>query len=153
MVQEKLIKLSSFTQLSTLVKDKIVLIGVGKDSKDVHLTPYTKGPWPDKIPGVMVHAQMTSQIISAVLNQRPLLWWLPQWGELLWIGSWSLVGGLLVWRLHSPSYLGVAVFAGISLLSGVCYVLLLQGGWIPFIPSALGLVATSGSIVVYSIFK
>ncbi|EGJ32366.1 MULTISPECIES: CHASE2 domain-containing protein [Moorena] len=141
------------SQLPTLVKDKIVLIGVGKDSKDVHLTPYTKGPWPDKIPGVMVHAQMTSQIISAVLNQRPLLWWLPQWGELLWIGSWSLVGGLLVWRLHSPSYLGVAVFAGISLLSGVCYVLLLQGGWIPFIPSALGLVATSGSIVVYSIFK
>ncbi|AOY79343.1 CHASE2 domain-containing protein [Moorena producens JHB] len=137
------------SQLPQLVKDKIVLIGVGKDSKDVHLTPYTKGPWPDKIPGVMVQAQMTSQIISAVLNQRPLIWWLPQWGEMLWIASCSLVGGLLVWRLHSPSYLGVAVFVGISLLSGVCYGLLLQGGWIPFIPSALALVATSGSIVVY----
>ncbi|NEO95025.1 MAG: CHASE2 domain-containing protein [Moorea sp. SIO3G5] len=141
------------SQLPDLVKNKIVLIGVGKDLKDVHQTPYTKGPWSDKIPGVMVQAQMSSQIISAVLKQRPLLWWLPQWLEVLWIGSWSLVGGLLVWRLHSPSYLGIAVFVGISLLSGVCYGLLLQGGWIPFIPSALALVATSGSIVVYSMFK
>ncbi|NEO37082.1 MAG: CHASE2 domain-containing protein [Moorea sp. SIOASIH] len=137
------------SELPDLVKNKIVLIGVGKDLKDVHQTPYTKGPWSDKIPGVMLQAQMSSQIISAVLKQRPLLWWLPQWLEVLWIGSWSLVGGLLVWRLHSPSYLGVAVFVGISLLSGVCYGLLLQGGWIPFIPSALALVATSGSIVVY----
>ncbi|NEO46114.1 MAG: CHASE2 domain-containing protein [Moorea sp. SIO4A3] len=141
------------SQLPQLVKDKIVLIGVGKDLKDVHQTPYTKGPWSDKIPGVMVHAQMSSQIISAVLKQRPLLWWLPQWLEVLWIGIWSVVGGLLVWRLHSPSYLGIAVFAGISLLSGVCYALLLQGGWIPFIPSALALVATSGAIVFHSMFK
>ncbi|NET83156.1 MAG: CHASE2 domain-containing protein [Moorea sp. SIO1F2] len=141
------------SQLPDLVKDNIVLIGVGQDSKDLHRTPYTKGPWSDKIPGVMVQAQMSSQIISAVLDKRPLLWWLPQWGEVLWIGSWSVVGGLLVWRLHSPSYLGVAVFVGISLLSGVCYGLLLKGGWIPFIPSALALVATSGAIVVYSIFK
>ncbi|NEQ82479.1 MAG: CHASE2 domain-containing protein, partial [Moorea sp. SIO2I5] len=125
----------------------------GKDLKDVHQTPYTKGPWSDKIPGVMVHAQMSSQIISAVLKQRPLLWWLPQWLEVLWIGIWSVVGGLLVWRLHSPSYLGIGVFVGISLLSGVCYGLLLKGGWIPFIPSALALVATSGSIVIHSMFK
>ncbi|NEP48445.1 MAG: CHASE2 domain-containing protein, partial [Moorea sp. SIO3C2] len=150
---QNLLKGKLDSQLSHLVKDKIVLIGVGQDLKDVHQTPYTKGPWPDKIPGVMVHAQMSSQIISAVLDKRPLLWWLPQWGEVLWIASCSVVGGLLVWRLHSPSYLGIAVFVGISLLSGVCYGLLLQGGWIPFIPSALALVATSGAIVVSSMFK
>ncbi|NEQ81607.1 MAG: CHASE2 domain-containing protein, partial [Moorea sp. SIO2I5] len=44
---QELLKGKLDSQLPQLVKDKIVLIGVGKDLKDVHQTPYTKGPWSD----------------------------------------------------------------------------------------------------------
>ncbi|MDF5723298.1 MAG: CHASE2 domain-containing protein, partial [Rhizonema sp. PD37] len=69
------------------VKDKIVLIGVDSQSVQDHfLTPYSMATTPhQEIPGVLLHAHMVSQILSAVLDHRPLLWVLPAWGEILWI--------------------------------------------------------------------
>jgi CHASE2 domain-containing sensor protein len=125
---------------SAWVKDKIVLIGVTAPSqKDDHLMPFSVET---PLRGVILQAQMTSQIISAVLDGRPLIWVWPDWGENLWIFAWSAVGGLLVWRVRSPLFLGVGCAIALISLGGICGILLSYGGWVPMVPAALVLGAT-----------
>jgi CHASE2 domain-containing sensor protein len=138
-----------------LVKDRIVLIGTTAESfHDYWLTPYSAGQLPfEEMPGVIVQAHMVSQILSAVLDNRPLFWFWSKWGEALWVWSWSLAGGLLAWRVRPLVHLGLAGGAALGTLYGVCFVLLIQGGWVPLIPSALALVATGGTVVTYIAFQ
>ncbi|WP_375509745.1 CHASE2 domain-containing protein [uncultured Nostoc sp.] len=130
------------------VKDKIVLIGVDSQSaKDYFLTPYSMATSPhQEISGVLLHAHMVSQIISAVLDKRSLLWVLPAWGEILWICSTSLVAGILAVYSRSQLKLAILISAELLILYGCCFILLLYGGWMPFLPSALGLVITGISV-------
>jgi CHASE2 domain-containing sensor protein len=137
-----------------MVRNRVVLIGITAPSvKDYFFTPYSEGKtYYQQMPGVVAHAQMVSQMLSAVLDGRPLLWVWPWWGEMLWIWGWSLLGGLLFWR--SPLFVRLgAVAIALLILSLLCFVLLIQGGWIPLIPSALALVFTGGSVVAYAEFK
>ena len=132
------------------VEDKIVLIGITAFSfKNYVATPYSRNRQrSEKIPGVFVQAEMTSQIISAALGDRPLLGFWPQWGEFFWIFGWSLAGGLLAWQLRS-CWIFVAPTAGaIVLLYGTCLFFLIQGTWVPLVPSALALVLTEITIVL-----
>ncbi|WP_026733185.1 CHASE2 domain-containing protein [Fischerella sp. PCC 9605] len=128
------------------IKNRIVLIGVAAkgDFPDYWATPYS-GKLDNQMPGVLLQAHMVSQILSAVLDERPLLrTWRPL-AEVMWIGVWSLAGGLLVWRIQYPST-RLAIF--IVVCSGILYIfclgLFIQGYWVPFIPSALTLVGTVG---------
>jgi CHASE2 domain-containing sensor protein len=74
-------------ELPNLVKGRIVLIGTTAESfKDSFPTSYRASQRSQKMPGVMIQAHMVSQIINAVLEQRPLLWWWPSWGELSGFG-------------------------------------------------------------------
>jgi CHASE2 domain-containing sensor protein len=134
-----------------LVKNRIVLIGVTAASvHDDFSTPYSAGTWPrQKLPGVLVQAQMVSQILSAVLDGQPLLWVWSAWGEILWIWGWSLVGSVIAWGLRwwLLLRLGLVVIMLVTLY-GICFVLLLQGGWVPLVPSALALAIAAGSVVV-----
>ncbi|MBD2103157.1 CHASE2 domain-containing protein [Leptolyngbya sp. FACHB-261] len=129
------------------VKDRIVLIGVTAQSfNDYWATPYSQGPQ-QKIPGVLIQAQMVSQLLSAVLDQRPLLGTWPLWGDILWIWSWSLLGsGLAVWGSHrSVRHLALAVSLAGGVLLTACWGLLIGGIWVPLVPSALALLAGSSS--------
>ncbi|MEH1919431.1 CHASE2 domain-containing protein [Nostoc sp.] len=130
------------------VKDKIVLIGVdSQGAKDYFLTPYSMATTPyQQISGVLLQANMVSQIISAVLDKRPLLWILPAWGEILWICGTSLVAGILAVYSRSLLKFAILISAELVILYGCCFVLLLYGGWMPFLPSALGLVITGISV-------
>ncbi|MEL6381736.1 MAG: CHASE2 domain-containing protein [Cyanobacteria bacterium J06626_18] len=135
--------------LADWVRDRIVLIGLGNLIKDSHLTSYSHGAYPERMLGVEIHAQMTSQILSAVLDQRPLLWWYPEWLEWIWIYSWSLLGGAIVWRFRSVSRRSLSIgIAGVG-LSGICFMALLWGGWLPLVPAVLGIFSTSGVSVLY----
>jgi CHASE2 domain-containing sensor protein len=136
---------SADERLTQLIKDRIVFIGVAGEKQDMHDTPYSNSD--RQTPGVMIHAHMVSQILSATLNGRSLLWWWPQWVEILWIGSWSLLGSMVILPWKSLLYQGVAMSIALVILVGSCYILLLAGGWIPFVPSALGLIAT-GAIAI-----
>ena len=126
------------------LKGRIVLVGVtGLSSGDVWLTPYS---WvlshADKsLPGVMLQAQMISQLLSAVLEpHRPLIWWWPEWGEMLWILAWATVGGVQAGLIRRLLPLGVAVTASLAVLYGICYSVFTQAGWIPIIPAAFSLI-------------
>lgn len=138
-----------------LIRDRIVLIGVTAASiDDAFYTPYSPViPEQAKMPGVVVHAQVVSQILSAALDGRPLFWYWPNWGEALWIWAWGIGGGLIGWKLRHPLWLGLSGAGALALLGGVCYGVFLYAGWIPFIPAGLGAIATGGSVIVYVAYK
>ena len=134
------------------VKDRIVLIGVtANNSGDLWSTPYGSGT-SEQVSGIFIQAHMVSQILSAVLEGRPLLWVLPQWGETLWIWSWSLAGAIIAWHFRSSTHLGIAGGAALLTLSGLCFIFLwIHGGWMPLIPSMLVLVTTMGTFVYFPV--
>lgn len=132
------------------VKDKIILIGTTAQSyHDYFNTPYlNREGVNEEIPGVIVQGQMVSQVLSAVLDHRPLLWFLPWWEEIFWVYGWSLAGGLLAWRLRSPLFLVIIiVVAGGGLYSACFLALSTSGCWLPIVPPAITLVATSGIVL------
>jgi CHASE2 domain-containing sensor protein len=132
------------------VKDRVVLIGVTAESiPDNNLTPYSNRVQPpQQLPGVFVHAQMVSQVLSAVLNERPLLWVWPDWAEGFWVIGWSVVGGALAISQRSRVRFVLAISASVVVLIAMCWGGLLNGGWLPLIPSALVLVITGGIVFV-----
>jgi CHASE2 domain-containing sensor protein len=132
------------------IKDRVVLIGVSAESvKDDHLTPYSnKRQPPQRMSGVFVHAQMMSQVLSAVLDGRPLLWVLPDWAEGLWIVGWSVVGGALAMNVRSRFQFFLFISASVVVLIAMCWGGLLYGGWLPLVPSALVLLITGGIVFV-----
>jgi adenylate cyclase len=141
-------------------RDRVVLIGmVGDSSNDLFFTPYSSNllTLPDPVPGVEIHANITSQILSAVLNGRPLIrsWQEPVEG--LWIFAWSIIGTLLAWRAMrytgQPQALllkaiGIILFAAVS-LGGSAYAALAIGWWIPVVPPALTLIGSAAAITAY----
>ncbi|WP_424097429.1 CHASE2 domain-containing protein [Moorena producens] len=133
------------------VKDKIVLIGItAKIAKDYHPTPYSALQWPyQEMPGVILQAQMVSQMISAGLGERPLLSVWSPWGDLFWVWGWSIIGGTIAWHCGRILYWGLATITATGVLYLLCFGLFTLGVWVPLVPSALALVATSGIVVVY----
>ena len=140
-----------------LVKDRIVLIGSTAPSlKDIFNTPYSSGKVDNsgKMAGVVIHANSVSQILSAVLEpQEPLFWFLPQWGETLWILVWSLAGGLIASRIQHPVRLGIASGVTLAVLIGGNFFIFTQGGWIPVVSPTLGLLLGASSILGYSAYQ
>lgn len=129
-------------ELVESMKNRIVLIGVTASSThDYWETPYSASA-PDnekEIPGVFVQAQMVSHILSAVLDRRPLLWWWSEWVEAFWVWGWSLLGGIIAWRIWQPLYLGLAIAIALLTLFSICFGIFIQAGWIPLVPSVLAL--------------
>ena len=134
----------------SLVKDRVVLIGYTTPiAKDDFYTPYSAGLQDSqKMPGVVIHAQHVSQILSTVLNNRPLMWCWSEGPEILWILGWSVVGGLLAWRIRRLWLFGLGVVIGVGVLYGTTYVLFLNSGWVPLVPPIIGLVATAIVVVL-----
>jgi adenylate cyclase len=137
------------------IRDRIVLVGATTpEAKDEFYTPFSGGLRDSqKMAGVVVHAQSVSQILRAVLDDRPLLWSWPTWGEALWIVLWGLGGGLFAWYIRRPVTYGAVAIALLGGLYGICFVILLQGGWIPIVPAALALGFASGGVVLLDRFN
>nr|WP_199290126.1 CHASE2 domain-containing protein [Leptolyngbya sp. FACHB-36] len=121
------------------LRGKIVLIGIMSFSaKDLAYSGAIAPINPGQVYGVEMQAHAISQILSAVLDRRPLLRVWPEGWEYLWIAAWGVVG-LSLGRVRSPwkILLGLAV-AVVSLIGG-CYGLILLGWWAPVVPALLGL--------------
>jgi diguanylate cyclase (GGDEF)-like protein len=133
------------------VKDKIVLIGTtAQSSRDVFLTPYSPAQKQNpKMSGVLVHAQMLSQILSAVLEGQSLFWMWPEWAEILWKGSWAVVGGVVAWRIQHPGKAGLVGGAAAIGLVGITYGIFTAGGWVPLVSPGLGLLMTGVGVSAY----
>ena len=131
--------------LDEWARDRIVLIGL-VDAKDAHFTPSQQ----NRTSGIVVHAHMASQLVSAVLDQRPLIWWWPEWLEIAWLGGWSILSGSLVWRRGQRYYIWLGLTGVlVATVSGLCYLTLLQGGWLPLVPSVVAIVITTSGVILY----
>ncbi|MEA5570511.1 CHASE2 domain-containing protein [Calothrix sp. UHCC 0171] len=130
------------------IQNRIVLIGIADLSAgDYWSTPYGAGS-SHKIPGVLVHAHMLSQILSYVLDERPLLWVWSSFGELGWIASWALFGGFIAWRFHRLMIMGIVLLTSVIILSLTCFIFINYGGWIPLVAPAIALLLTNGAVVL-----
>jgi adenylate cyclase len=131
------------------VKDKIVLIGYTTETvRDFFYTPYSAGQNKDQLMfGIVAHAQVVSQILSAVLDKRPMFWFWPEWLEILWISGWSIVGGILAGRMTHPARLALTFAAMVGVCCSISFGIFMLGGWIPVVAPALALILTGGIIV------
>lgn len=136
---------------SDLVRDKIVLIGTTDPaSKDLFYTPYSAGEETDhQMTGVEVHAQSVSQILSAAMGERPLLWVWPESGEWLWIAVWAIAGGSLAWVARHPFMLGLRGVTMLALLASTTFATLGFQGWVPLVSPSLAFLLTLGTVVTY----
>ncbi|HEY9860294.1 MAG TPA: adenylate/guanylate cyclase domain-containing protein [Candidatus Obscuribacterales bacterium] len=138
---------------SAWIKDKIVLIGtIAPSVKDEFFTPYSSATSfgkPPAMPGVLIHAQMVSQILDAVSGDRPLFWFWPEWAEICWIISWSVVGGGVAWIMRQPLTLALSGILMLGVLSGTSFGIFLHQGWVPLITPAIAAVVTGGLVVSY----
>lgn len=138
------------------LRDRIVLIGVTAESlKDKFFTSYTTNS--TAIPaGVEVHALLTSQLLSAALDGRPLLHTWSEPTEWLWIVIWSTIGAVIGWTASSPRQTILkVVLLGLALCGGA-YILFLMGWWIIIVPPLLALVGsaiTSNSYLLWENLK
>jgi CHASE2 domain-containing sensor protein len=129
-----------------LIRGRIVLIGY-KDLTDRNADSYNTPQ--GELPGVVVHGQMISQLVSAALGERKLIWWWPVWAETLWIGLWALLGGFIARQLVRPLPLALAAIGSLLLLVGLSYGLLIgAAGWLPLVPPLVAALGTA-VLVVY----
>jgi CHASE2 domain-containing sensor protein/serine phosphatase RsbU (regulator of sigma subunit) len=142
-------------------RDRIVLIGVTAASiHDDFFTPYSSSlsAFPHRMPGVLIHANIVSQILSASLDGRPQMrvWSEPM--QSVWIINWSFVGAILSWAGYSKKILKQRIdrtknvlIIGTStiILLGSSYVFFLLGWWIPVVAPLFSL---GGSVTVIAIY-
>jgi CHASE2 domain-containing sensor protein len=129
------------------VQGKIILIGTTAESfKDSVVTPFRNGSQPIIIPGVIMQAQMTSQLISHVLDDRPLITTFPFWGDLLWIALWG-VAGTYVGTFRRRLYVGIGIGILYTIVSIACGVMMITVAlWLPWIP-AMGSIAMGAATI------
>jgi len=141
------------------IRDRIVLIGnIAESHKDLFYTPvgsHLLRP-PVRTPGVAIHANLVSQILSAATDNRKLIQTLPEWAEWCWIVGWITTAGVISWQQRQSAG-GVGLLflkrirltvAGAILIASV-YLAFLAGWWIPLVPALLGFAGAAVSIVGY----
>ena len=130
-------------------RDRIVLIGItARSVYDFFSTPYSRQESQEKtrMPGVFIHANLASQIVSGALDGRPFIQTLPKTTEWLWALAWSLASVFLSGYIlkHGrffgvlASYGGLMVLVGGMIVIAICcsYVAFLNSLWIPVVPAA-----------------
>jgi adenylate cyclase len=131
-----------------IFRDKAVLIGVTAVSlKDSYPTPYSTGE--TVMYGVEVHANIASQLIAAVLDDRPFLESWSEELEALWIVLWAIAGGMTAILLSRVwlNFLALGLLGGT--LVGLTVWLFNLALWTPLFPAFLGLVSANIAIIAY----
>ncbi len=146
--------------------DRLVLIGVTAESdSDYFITPYNSTALGNSLPvtsGVVLHANIASQLIANALDGRPILQVWTKSIECLWIAIWASIGGILCWVSHntklvkSPRFtlqLPWVIWAIFGLGGGLftaSYIVFLLGWWIPVVPSLFALFNSAIAITGYT---
>ncbi|MGD2181784.1 CHASE2 domain-containing protein [Lusitaniella coriacea] len=120
-----------------LMRDRVVFLGVTTPSlKDVFPTPYTNTflATPVPTPGVVIHANLASQMMSGSLDGRPMLYAWDRTANWLWIVLWSFIGSVGSWSILQTKLVNKNIF----FLGTLSYVvlascLLVGGGYFSFL--------------------
>ncbi|RMF27479.1 MAG: diguanylate cyclase, partial [Cyanobacteria bacterium J083] len=147
---------------ASLIHNRIVLIGaVAESLKDFIQTPYDThiNGYAAQTPGVIVHANIASQIVNAALNGRPLLRVLPEPLEWLWILAWSVIGVFIGFtflqvqlfkRSGLPKFVVVVIYTSISISTLILssYAAFLLGWWTTAIAPATALIFSGLAVML-----
>ncbi|WP_088243297.1 CHASE2 domain-containing protein [Calothrix rhizosoleniae] len=145
------------------IRNRIVLIGTTAESiNDFFSVGYsdTATHTGELMPGVVVHANIVSQIISAAVDNRTLIQIWSSSGEWLWVICWSFIGSGISWQLlqinstRKQSLWGLPIL-GMTLATGTLiissYIIFLSGWWIPVVSPLLALVVSA--IITSNFYK
>jgi CHASE2 domain-containing sensor protein len=127
-------------------RSRLVIVGTTAESlNDFFYTPYSGDLFnsPQPMAGVILHANIASQILSAALDGRPLLRTWAEPLEWLWILAIAGVGAAVSWCLKSPTVMAINIFLASGGLLGGCYLAFLVGWWLPAVPSLLALLGAA----------
>jgi adenylate cyclase len=137
-------------------RDRIILIGPFSEAdKDYFYTPYSASWFGEaqSMHGVEIHAHMISQILSAALDDRPLIKSWAEPVEWLWIFVWSGAGGILAWKFRRTGKVSIlqevaGILVTLTVLLGSAFLLFLKGWWIPVIPPLVSLLVSAAMVTV-----
>ena len=139
-----------------LFRDRIIFIGAEAPSlNDSFQTPYTNTLFgiPELMPGVVIHANLTSQILSSALDNRPMLYAPPksfQWGLIFISSGYSALLGSLWLRTR---WSGPGILLGAVVLIGSSYIAFLSGWLIPVFTPVLALVSAGVFSIGYTLWS
>ncbi len=133
------------------LQDRIVLIGaIAESLKDMHHTPYSTS-WSESLnltPGVVVHANLTSQIISAALDGRPMIKVWSDAQEWLWILLWSAIGAGFSCMLKLEKFTVFSTLIAVIVLVLFSYGAFLHGWWVPLFPPIFALLISAIGVTI-----
>ncbi len=142
-----------------LFNNSIVFIGTTAESiKDWFTTPYnTDG---QQTSGIVIHANIASQLIGAALDERKMINVLPKELEWLWVLIWAGTGAIISAIILEKTLYGSnvivlvgGIFLGVMILGSglivINYVAFLNGFWIstaaPFTALVISTLASAGT--------
>ena len=145
-----------------LMRDRLVIIGSTAQSlNDLFATPYSSNRNEfHYLPGVFIHANLASQIISAALDGRQLIKVVNEPLEWLWVLTWTFAASgvsFLVLNRNSSAQQNLSLAKSIAIrviLPGVIlcssgYLLFLSGWWLPVIAPFFSSICSTVAISNY----
>ena len=143
--------------------NRIVFIGsISESVNDRFLTPFSSSPskFPRSTAGVVIHANIASQLLSSALDERQLTQVVADYLEWTWLLFWCLIGSVLSWQFlernvvkHSFLFWSSLLTASIIMpgifLIGFSYIVFIHGWWIPMVTPLIGLSLSALTIPNY----
>jgi len=131
------------------LEGKIVLIGsVAPSLKDEFYTPFSANRSNRfTMSGVIVHAQIISQLLDIAAGLPAEYRFLPGWGELVWLLVWTTLTSLLAWRVRHTEVLLLAGSGLFLVLFGVGWLSLANSVWLPLFEPLLGIFLAGGLVI------
>ncbi|MGL5197147.1 MAG: CHASE2 domain-containing protein [Chroococcales cyanobacterium] len=139
-----------------LFRDRIIFIGAEAPSlNDSFQTPYTNTLFgiPELMPGVVIHANLTSQILSSALDNRPMLYATPKpfkWGLIFISSGYSALLGSLWLKTR---WSGPGIILGAVVIIGSSYMAFFSGWLIPVFTPILALVTAGVFSIGYTLWS
>ncbi|MEA5577548.1 CHASE2 domain-containing protein [Anabaena sp. UHCC 0451] len=140
-----------------LIRDRIILIGSTAPSlQDFVFIPYSSRligmSEAQPIAGIQLQAYFINELISAALQERPLLKVWSDFLESLWIVIWSLIGSIIISRIQQPrNSIFIFLLCGL-LLSISVYIAFLYGWWIPILPAWLSFYGSAIAMIFQIVY-
>ncbi|MEA5570040.1 CHASE2 domain-containing protein [Calothrix sp. UHCC 0171] len=142
------------------IRDRIVFIGsIAASSNDFHLVGFRRS-WQsenDRMAGVIVHANIASQILNAAIDGKPLLRGWSTFNAWLWILSWSIIGSCISWYLLElkasqktiPGLVVIGIICITMTIVACSYGAFLLGWWIPSVSPILALLLSAIATTIF----
>ncbi|MGD1849045.1 MAG: CHASE2 domain-containing protein [Cyanophyceae cyanobacterium] len=137
-------------------RDRIVLIGpIAPSTNDELQTPYNSALLPSRplMPGVVIHANIASQIVSAALDGRVMQQAPVKSAVLAWILVWGIGGAIYgTYRQRVSKGIGVMLLGSVSILA-ISYLSFNSGWSIPAVSPLLVWNMSTGTAMFISLWN